>query len=149
MKEFSSKRGTNLVYWQYLEKYQIPYAQNHSSRCTKWYHEVNEWLKQKIYPKFTLRDQKCVKIFKMKEFSLKRGSNLEYWQYLEKYQIPYSQNHSSHCTKWYHEVNEWLRQNICPKFTLRGQKGVKILKIKEFTLKRGSNLEYWQYIEKY
>ena len=38
--------------------------------------------------------------------ALKRGSNLEYWQYLEKYQIPYTRNHSSHCTKCYHEVNK-------------------------------------------
>ena len=29
---------------------------------------------------------------------IKMGSNLEYWQYLEKFQIPYTQNHSSHFT---------------------------------------------------
>ena len=29
---------------------------------------------------------------------IKKGSNLEYWQYLEKYQILHTQYHSSHCT---------------------------------------------------
>jgi len=88
-------------------------------------------------PKFSLIGQKCVKIIKMKEFSIKRGSNLEYCQYFEKYQIPYTQNHSSHCTNWYYEVNKWLRQHAFPKFALRGQKCVKIFKMKKFSLKWG------------
>jgi len=50
-----------------------------------------KWMAEAIdKSQISCKGLKWVKIFEIKEFLLKRGSNLEYLQYLNKYQIPYT-----------------------------------------------------------
>ena len=84
------------------------------SKSLKPLHQLISWDKWMIQSidmsKICSKGPKVCQNIQNEGIFIKMGSNLEYWQYLEKYQIPYTQNHSSHYANWYHKVNEWLRQ---------------------------------------